>query len=302
MEVGSDIVGLKLKEHTTEITWRQTTNYAAAIADCNPAYLDDSRAGGLIAPPGIAAAVTWQVMGRLTWFAALPYPEEILHRLVHYTEHLQFFRPVRPGDRLAVLGEIAAVIPHRAGTQLVVRFLARDREEQPVFTEHMGCLLRGVGCTDEGKGSCSLPYVPPYKDGEEFLWESQIPVGRETSFIYDGCADIHNPIHTSVSFARSVGLPDLILHGSATLALAVREIVNREAGGDSTRLKTVFARFSGMVIPPDTIRVRLTQKKFNTENHELRFVALNSRGEKAVSAGYALLGCQNTEQNGGEEK
>jgi hypothetical protein len=48
-------------------------------------------------------------------------------------------------------------------------------------------------------------------------------------YVYDGCTNIYFPIHTSVGFARMVGLPDIILQGTATLAYAARELADREA-------------------------------------------------------------------------
>ena len=82
MKIGSEIVGVKLKEYTAEVTWRQTTNYAAAVADDNPIYLDDLREGGIIAPPMFAATFTWSIVGKLSAYANLPYPQEIFHTLV----------------------------------------------------------------------------------------------------------------------------------------------------------------------------------------------------------------------------
>ncbi|MGI6513688.1 MAG: hypothetical protein GX052_07160 [Syntrophomonadaceae bacterium] len=38
MYISLDIVGLKLKEYPTEIAWRQTTNYAAAVRDMPGSY------------------------------------------------------------------------------------------------------------------------------------------------------------------------------------------------------------------------------------------------------------------------
>jgi acyl dehydratase len=83
-----------------------------------------------------------------------------------------------------------------------------------------------------------------------------------------------------------VGLPGIILQGTCTLALAARELVNREAGGDPTRLKTLSCRFSGMVRPGTSIRVELKSRS----RGDLFFEVLNQEGEKAVSKGYARIG------------
>ena len=43
-----------------------------------------------------------------------------------------------------------------------------------------------------------------------------------------------------------MGLPGIIHQGTATLAYAVRELVNREARGNPALLKALACRFTGM--------------------------------------------------------
>ena len=101
MEINSKIVGHKFRELKREVTWRQTTNYAAAASDANPCYLDDERSGGLVAPPLLATALTWPVTERLGDFIGIDdFPTEFLNYGVHYSEALEFHRIIRPGDRL----------------------------------------------------------------------------------------------------------------------------------------------------------------------------------------------------------
>jgi acyl dehydratase len=289
MEISTKVVGMQLKEYTREVTWRQTTNYAAAISDINPLYLDDTREDGIIAPPMFASTFAWAVVGRIKELANLPYPQAMFDTLVHYTEHFDFHKPIRPGDRITLRGEIAAVVPHRSGTLLVVKLPAFDHQGEPVFTGHMGVLLRGVGCSDGGEGGENLPAVPTLRDKPKPVWEALIPIGRETAYIYDGCTDIVFAIHTSPRFARSVGLPDIILHGTATLALAAREIVNREAEANPLRLQCLAGRFTGMVTPGKTIRVQMLQKKTIRGGGEIYFTVTDDEGKTAISDGYAKL-------------
>ncbi len=280
---------MKLKEDVTDVTWRQTTNYASSVSDVNPFYLDDLRKDGIVAPPMFAATFAWAIVDRLTEYVDIPYPKEVFNTLVHYTEHFDFYKPVLPGERITVRGEIVAVMPHRSGTLLVVKLPAFDNWGMRVFTGHMGVLLRGVGCSDSGAGSENLPALPKQSDSKITIWETAIPICRETLYIYDGCTDIVFAIHTSPKFARSVGLPDIILHGTATMAFAAREIVNREAGANPTMLKCFAGRFTGMVIPDSIIRVQLRQKRQNNGAMELFFDVVDGNGKNIVSDGYASL-------------
>jgi len=170
-----------------------------------------------------------------------------------------------------------------------MRFDALDQAGEPVFTEHIGALMRGVKCSDDGLCPNRLPEGLLLEESAEPLWESRIPIDPLRPHIYDGCTDIVFPIHTSRAFARQVGLPGNILQGTATLAFAVREIINREAGGDPLTLKSVFCRFTGMVLPGTVIRVQLVGKSGKHDAASLHFVVLNQEGQRAISGGYALL-------------
>ena len=290
MEISSSFVGSRLKDYTAEVTWRNTMNYAASIGDNNPCYFDDERERGVIAPPAFSVALTWPISERIWDYIEAPdFPKEIIATQVHYTEHLMFHRPVRPGDRLRITGRIAAILPHTAGTHVVIRFDAIALNDAPVFTEHIGAIMRGVKCTDEGRGGDDLPKIPRTSGDSPPLWESVIPIDALEPFIYDGCTNIFFPIHTSVKFAHEVGLPGIILQGTATLAYALREIINKEAGGDPFELKSAYCRFTGMVLPGTIIRVRLIRNDSNNGGSDLFFTVMNAEKKKAISGGYVRL-------------
>lgn len=290
MGLSSRLVGMAFKELSREVTWRETMNYAASIEDNNPLYFDDERAEGIIAPPIFAVAVTFPVIERIWDFVeGSDFPLEIMPTMVHHTEHIRFVRPIRTDEVLTVRGRIAAIIPHRAGTRVVIRFDVSDKSGKEVFCEHIGAMMRGIQCDDGGAGEDDLPEVPGLDMAEKEIWESRIKIDEFRPFIYDGCSRIFFPIHTSRSFARQVGLPGIILQGTATLAYAVREITNREADSDPTRLKAVSCRFAGMVKPDTEITVRLTGRNDSVNGADLFFSVLNEEGRIAVGKGHALV-------------
>jgi len=259
--IDSQHVGTRLRPYQTVVTARHATNYAAAVGESLPCYFDDTRPDGIIAHPVFPVAVTWPVTSHLDRFIKDPrFPLDLMALQVHHTEHIALHRPVRPGQELNVAGVVAAIIPHRAGTRVVLRYEARDRDGQPVFTEHIGGLLRNVQCVDEGQSLPGIPVDPPPDPDQEPIWQQEIEIDPLLPYVYDGCSDIVFPIHTSPAFARQVGLPGILLQGTATLALAVREILHREAGLHPSAVTGVACRFTGMVIPGDSIAVRLRQR------------------------------------------
>ena len=156
MKLSSDFVGTPFKSFEKTIHWRDTMNYAAAIDDSNAAYFDDDNdAEDIIAPPMFPVAVTWPIIERIGDFIdSSDFPLDLLTTMVHYSEHIHWHHLLVPGDKLSLTGEIAAILPHRAGTHVVIKFAALSiNRHKPVFTEYVGALLRGVDCDDAGRGS-----------------------------------------------------------------------------------------------------------------------------------------------------
>lgn len=290
MKLNVSLVGLPLTHYQTEINRRATTNYAAAVQDNNPDYFDDREGEGIAAHPMFAVAVTWPILSRLDAFIESDaFPQDVLMTQVHYSEHLILHRLMRPGDKLLIAGVLQAFLPHRAGTHAITCLKAADENGDPVFTEYTGAMLRGVDCGQGGTAG-EMPSIPENDAGAQALWTSDIHIDPERPYIYDGCSDIVFPIHTSPAFARMVGLPGIILQGTATLAYAVREMVNREAGGDPDRISEIACRFTGMVRPGTDIQVRCTGRKVYADATDLFFEVRNSDQQKAVRSGYVKMG------------
>ena len=87
-------------------------------------------------------------------------------------------------------------------------------------------------------------------------WEAAVEIPLLMAHVYTECARIYNPIHTDAAVAHAAGLPAIILHGTATLALAVSRVVARDLDGDPGRVRGVAARFTGMVTLPSRLTVR----------------------------------------------
>ena len=69
-----------------------------------------------------------------------------------------------------------------------------------------------------------------------------------------------NPIHVDPEFAKSVGLPGVILHGLYSMAQVARAHTEA-AGGDPRVLKRLVVQFRGMGFPEQEILVTSTVKE-----------------------------------------
>ncbi|MBA3012073.1 MAG: MaoC family dehydratase N-terminal domain-containing protein [Proteobacteria bacterium] len=289
MKLDSKLAGTRLNPHKTHITWRDTTNFAAAIQDGNPLYFDDRAKQGIFAPPTFPVAVTWPILSNLGDFIeSKDFPKEVLFTQVHYTEHLIVHRLIRPGDALCLTGQIITLLPHRAGTHAVIEVAAVDTENNPVFTEYIGAMLRGVECLGE-KGRQLLPAIPDSDPSATPVWTCPIRIDPLLPYVYDGCTHIEFPIHTSPKFAESVGLPGIILQGTATLACAIRELIKQEADCDPTRIQEIACKFTGMVKPGTAIEICCLGDKDHLHHRDLFFEVITAENKRAIRSGYLKI-------------
>jgi acyl dehydratase len=100
--------------------------------------------------------------------------------------------------------------------------------------------------------------------------------------IYTECARIWNPIHSDRAYAIAAGLPDIILHGTATMALAVSGIVNNVIGGDVERVTRIGGRFSAMVPVPDKLKLEIYRRGHDSVRYRVR----NGSGQEAITQGF----------------
>jgi acyl dehydratase len=69
-----------------------------------------------------------------------------------------------------------------------------------------------------------------------------------------------NPIHTDAEFAKSVGLPGVILHGLYSMAQVAKAHTDA-AGGDPRALRRLAVQFRGMGFPEQEIVVSATVRE-----------------------------------------
>lgn len=244
--------------------------YSAALGETDPRYFDTGAAGGVLAHPLFPVCYEWPVSRPIRNI-----PELAPHfpRLVHAEHDLVLHRPVRQGDRLATVVRIASVEGRKPGAFVVFRFETKGAGGEPVSTTDFGVLYRGVEVGGPGHGEPMR--IPPHEGRLESL--GAIEVAANAAHVYTECARIWNPIHTDIAHARAAGLPGVILHGTATLALSISKVTG---GLDPRRVRRVRCRFSGMVLMPNRLEVLGAR-----HGNEILFETRRSDGEVVVSRG-----------------
>lgn len=272
--IDAGIVGLSIGPVACSLDARWLMAYAAAVGETDPRYYDTSVPAGPVAHPVFPVCYEWPVAVALrakTLDAALgPLGVHAVHRLIIH-------RPPRAGDSLRTTAQVTAVQRRKRGTLVISRYTTTDRTGVPVSTTDYGSLYRGVELRgDDGARS----WEPDKADGAEVRWAEDVDVTGQAAHIYTEGARIHNPIHTDIAVARSAGLPGLILHGTATLALAVSRVVTRDLGGDPAAVRGVAGLFTGMVTMPSTLTVR-----GRVARQGLAFDVVDAAGQPVLSDG-----------------
>ena len=304
--IPASVVGITAGPREHEIDARWVMAYAAALGEEAPEYFDTARSGGVLAHPLFPVCYEWPLALDVR---ATALPDEIAVRGVHATHRLTVHRPIRAGERLRTTATVAALERRSPGAYMVLRLETVDATGRPVTTTDYGSLYLGVACDSsplspqgrgqgegwpKGEGPSKTEGWPkreePSKDATPSeTWSTEVPISPTLAHVYTECARIWNPIHTDRTVARAAGLPDIILHGTATLALAISQTLRHDPRGPAAPVRALRCRFGAMVPLPSRIVVRGRRPEPSAEGSMIRFEALIEDGRPAVRDGAIVL-------------
>ena len=264
------VLGAQVGPLRQDLDARWLMAYAAGLGERDRRYFDTLAAHGPLAHPLFPVCYEWPAAVAMR---DRTIPAALQPRSVHASHRLVIHRPPRVGDTLLTTARVTDIRPRRSGTLIVTRLETLDAAGARVTTTDYGSVYRGVRPDDltgisprgealagDGEASrasaVSSDEASPSPASAAPGWQELVTVEATMALVYTECARIWNPIHTDVAVARAAGLPNPILHGTATLALAVSRVVARELGGEPARVAEVHVRFSGMVPLPSSFTVR----------------------------------------------
>jgi acyl dehydratase len=297
MRIPEGLVGTTVGPLVQEIDARWLMAYAAALGDVRAEYLDTTRPDGVIGHPIFPVCYEWPLAVELR---ASAMSESIAVRSVHATHDLHLHRRVRAGDRLSTTATVISSEPRAPGAYVVTRLETLDADGRPVSTTDYGSIYRGVECEQsvlpprvaglaDSKGDVETDRrgdgSPPRRD-----WSVEVPVPPGLAHTYTECARIWNPIHTDRAVARSAGLPDIILHGTATLALAVSAALERAGVNPDAGIARITCRFTGMVPLPSVIAVEGWKARGAAGEGVIAFQVLGADGRLVLRDGRLIMG------------
>jgi acyl dehydratase len=278
LDVQAAALGRWGPEHVMTVEAAQIRAYAAALDDEHPAH----RAGALAPPLFVVVPVSAVLLPALDGVLA---PADRAAAL-HGAQDMRFFQPVRPGMVLRTRAAVVGVHPRRGGAAVVVKTVSRDGAGAPVAEQYISLFLRrrvAAGLGEEAPAH-QAPAVPR---GQPPVASQVYPITEDQPARYAAASGDRNPIHLDADFARSVGLPGVIVHGMATLGMASRLVIAHACRGDAARLARLAVRFARPVLPGQEVTVRLWAGGRHAGGDLYAFDALNPSGKVVLQEGLA---------------
>ncbi|MFJ8232496.1 MaoC/PaaZ C-terminal domain-containing protein [Streptomyces sp. NPDC094448] len=174
-----------------------------------------------------------------------------LTAVLHGGQTVRLHRPVPPVGTAVSSTRVAAVYDKGKAAVLVLRTEASDAEG-PLWTNDAQIFVRGEGGFGGERGPATrteLPGREPDKTVERYVREDQ-------ALLYRLSGDL-NPLHADPEFAARAGFDRPILHGLCTYGMTLKAVVDTLLGGEPARVTSYTTRFTGVVFPGETLRIRL---------------------------------------------
>ncbi|MGW1884235.1 MaoC/PaaZ C-terminal domain-containing protein [Streptomyces sp. NPDC001970] len=174
-----------------------------------------------------------------------------LAAVLHGGQTITLHRPIPVRGRAISTSRVAAVHDKGKAAILVLRSEAAD-EDGPLWTGDAQIFVRGEG----GFGGDRGPSARVEQPGREPDKVVERAVREDQALLYRLSGD-WNPLHADPEFAKLAGFEKPILHGLCSYGITLKAVVDTLLDGDVTRVRSYSTRFSGVVFPGETLRIRM---------------------------------------------
>jgi acyl dehydratase len=251
--------------------------YAQATNDPIVAHND-----GTFIPPIYGVVPAWEKVFEVV---ADVVPEEYLFKVVHGEQDMIFHQPLRPGMELSTTARGESIAVKDSGTTLVVKTESVDSQSRPVLTQFFTMFYRGVN----GEVEFGEPHnagfdtsVFEQATSSEAISRISAHLDDDQTFRYAEASGDYMPIHLDDDFAKSVGLPGIIIHGLCTMAQASWAAISSLCNNDPSRLARIAVRFSKPLRPGDDITTSFFPAPINVADTPYFFVSTRNSDEQII--------------------
>jgi acyl dehydratase len=192
-----------------------------------------------------------------------------LRTLLHAGQSLEILRPIPARGEVQTTRRVTSVWDKGKAAVIEWESVSRDAAG-PLVRSVSTSFHHGAGGFGGERGPSAGANGRPDREPDQKLTE---PTFAEQPALYRLSGD-RNPIHIDPAFARRSGYERPFMHGLCTYGIVGRSLLQALCQGDATRLRSIEARFSGIVEPGDTLRIDIWSK----EPGEASFEVATERG------------------------
>ena len=274
------LIGKEYPEVEYEVNPKDCTFYALASNDPdNPWYWQESRPGGIVAPPMFAVVYGGVVIPQVILDQELKMNVALM---VHGEQDIKFHKLVKPGMKIKSKAKIVDILDKGTGELCQIMVTSHDQAGELVSESLYGFFVRAGG-------SGKKPEKKPEPEPGETIFEMKMKVLPLQPYIYAWASGDHNPIHTNPDFATKIArLPNIILQGLCTMAFCQKALVDKLLEQNPERLKRLAVRFSRPVLPEDELTIYGWEIEAGTPR-KIGFEAKKQDGTVVIKNGLAEI-------------
>ncbi|MGW6400841.1 MaoC/PaaZ C-terminal domain-containing protein [Streptomyces sp. NPDC055134] len=174
-----------------------------------------------------------------------------LAHVLHGGQSVELHRPIPVKGSATSTSRVAAVYDKGKAAILVLRTEVADADG-PLWTSDAQIFVRGEGGFGGDRGPSARGEAPT---GEPDRTVDR-PVREDQALLYRLSGD-WNPLHADPEFAKLAGFDRPILHGLCSYGMTLKAVVDTLLDGDVSRVRSYATRFTGVVFPGETLRMRM---------------------------------------------
>ena len=253
--------------------------YADATADPLPLY----RGRNAVAPPAFAVVPVWSAIQQAIADDELGID---IGRIVHGEQRMAFHRLIRAGDELTSVGSLSSITERGENEVFILTFETRDAAGSLVTTQEVVCVSRGTAASKPAQaGSQPVPATSSSGEEREPDLVRGVDLPDDITFRYASASGDDNRIHVDDEFARSVGLPGIIVQGMCLFSIALQAVLGAAGGGRPERVGSATVRFRRPLRPGSTFETSVY-----ADGDETRFEGRGRDGQVVLTGTAAIVG------------
>lgn len=204
-------------------------------------------------------------------------------RILHGEQFLEIFKPIPTSGMLRNEAVVTDVLDKKSGAVILMDINTYDENDELVLRNQFSTFAVGSGGFGGKRSSDkAIPPVNKPDRAPDATMSEKTSVDQAALYRLNGD---YNPLHIDPSFAAMGGFETPILHGLCTFGYAGRHVLKTFCDNDVTKFKAIKVRFSGVVLPGQTIQTDMWK-----EGNRILFNSkVAETGKDCISGAYVDL-------------